>query len=87
MATKYDAIIIGTGQAGPSLAGRLAGAGMKVAIATAHARVDPSPSARGRVISRFSAPRPDGAGHAKLGGWLGYRVCGWDYCASACAWR
>ena len=32
MATKYDAIIIGTGQSGPSLAGRLAGAGMKVAI-------------------------------------------------------
>jgi len=28
----HDAIIIGTGQAGPSLAGRLAGAGMKVAI-------------------------------------------------------
>ncbi len=32
MATKYDAIIIGTGQSGPSLAGRLAAAGMKVAI-------------------------------------------------------
>jgi pyruvate/2-oxoglutarate dehydrogenase complex dihydrolipoamide dehydrogenase (E3) component len=32
MATTYDAIIIGTGQAGPSLAVRLAGAGMKVAI-------------------------------------------------------
>jgi pyruvate/2-oxoglutarate dehydrogenase complex dihydrolipoamide dehydrogenase (E3) component len=32
MATKYDAIIIGTGQAGPSLAARLAGAGMKTAI-------------------------------------------------------
>ena len=32
MATIYDAIIIGTGQAGPSLAVRLAGAGMKVAI-------------------------------------------------------
>jgi pyruvate/2-oxoglutarate dehydrogenase complex dihydrolipoamide dehydrogenase (E3) component len=32
MSTAYDAIIIGTGQAGPSLAGRLAGAGMKVAI-------------------------------------------------------
>src|ERR687898_3193573 len=32
MATKYDAIIIGTGQAGPSLAARLAGTGMKVAI-------------------------------------------------------
>ena len=32
MATKYDAIIIGTGQAGPSLAVRLAEAGMKVAI-------------------------------------------------------
>ena len=29
---SYDAIIIGTGQAGPSLAGRLAGAGMKVAV-------------------------------------------------------
>jgi pyruvate/2-oxoglutarate dehydrogenase complex dihydrolipoamide dehydrogenase (E3) component len=32
MATKYDSIIIGTGQAGPSLAVRRAGAGMKVAI-------------------------------------------------------
>ena len=32
MATKYDAIIIGTGQSGPSLAASLAGAGMKVAI-------------------------------------------------------
>jgi len=29
---RHDAIIIGTGQAGPSLAGRLAGAGRKVAI-------------------------------------------------------
>jgi len=33
MSTRYDAIIIGTGQAGPPLAGRLTGAGMKVAIA------------------------------------------------------
>jgi pyruvate/2-oxoglutarate dehydrogenase complex dihydrolipoamide dehydrogenase (E3) component len=32
MSTRYDAIIIGTGQAGPSLARRLAGAGKKVAI-------------------------------------------------------
>src|SRR5215471_13182417 len=32
MTTTYDAIIIGTGQAGPSLASRLAKAGMKVAI-------------------------------------------------------
>ncbi len=32
MAKTYDAIIIGTGQAGPSLAVRLAGAGKKVAI-------------------------------------------------------
>jgi len=32
MATKYDTIVIGTGQAGPSLAVRLAGTGMKVAI-------------------------------------------------------
>lgn len=31
-AIHFDAIIIGTGQAGPSLAGRLAAAGMKVAI-------------------------------------------------------
>jgi pyruvate/2-oxoglutarate dehydrogenase complex dihydrolipoamide dehydrogenase (E3) component len=29
---NYDAIIIGTGQAGPALARRLAGSGMKVAI-------------------------------------------------------
>jgi pyruvate/2-oxoglutarate dehydrogenase complex dihydrolipoamide dehydrogenase (E3) component len=32
MATTYDAIIIGTGQAGPFLTHRLAAAGMKVAI-------------------------------------------------------
>lgn len=32
MTTRYDAIIIGTGQAGPSRAVRLAGTGMKVAI-------------------------------------------------------
>jgi pyruvate/2-oxoglutarate dehydrogenase complex dihydrolipoamide dehydrogenase (E3) component len=30
--THFDAIIIGSGQAGPSLAGRLTGAGMKVAL-------------------------------------------------------
>src|SRR4030081_1117184 len=30
--TSYDAIIIGTGQAGPPLARRLAAAGMKVAL-------------------------------------------------------
>jgi len=32
MTASYDVIIIGTGQAGPSLAVRLAGAGMKVAV-------------------------------------------------------
>ncbi len=32
MAESYDAIIIGTGQAGPPLAGRLVAAGMKVAV-------------------------------------------------------
>jgi pyruvate/2-oxoglutarate dehydrogenase complex dihydrolipoamide dehydrogenase (E3) component len=32
MTTRYEAIVIGTGQAGPSLAARLAGAGKKVAI-------------------------------------------------------
>jgi pyruvate/2-oxoglutarate dehydrogenase complex dihydrolipoamide dehydrogenase (E3) component len=30
---RYDAILIGTGQAAPALAGRLSGAGMKIAIA------------------------------------------------------
>ncbi len=30
--TPYDAIIIGTGQAGPALGRRLAGSGMKIAI-------------------------------------------------------
>ena len=32
MVTRYDAIVIGTGQAGPSLAARLSGAGQKVAV-------------------------------------------------------
>src|SRR5437763_10270100 len=32
MTTRFDAIIIGTGQAGPPLASRLANAGQKVAI-------------------------------------------------------
>jgi len=32
MSTTYDAIIIGTGQAGPSLAGRLTTSGMRVAV-------------------------------------------------------
>ena len=32
MADSFDALIIGTGQAGPSLAGRLAKAGMTVAV-------------------------------------------------------
>lgn len=32
MATKYDSIVIGTGQSGPSLAAALAGSGMNVAI-------------------------------------------------------
>src|SRR5260370_36566344 len=32
MTKSYDAIVIGTGQAGPSLTARLAAAGMKVAV-------------------------------------------------------
>ncbi|HEY7664554.1 MAG TPA: FAD-containing oxidoreductase [Xanthobacteraceae bacterium] len=32
MPTRFDAIVIGTGQAGPALAARLSGAGMKVAV-------------------------------------------------------
>ena len=36
MSRHFDAIIIGTGQAGPSLAGRLAGAGHSVAIIERH---------------------------------------------------
>ena len=35
-ARYFDAIIIGAGQAGPSLAGRLSAAGMKVAIIERH---------------------------------------------------
>ena len=36
MAKTFDAIIIGAGQAGPSLAGRLTKAGMTVAIVERH---------------------------------------------------
>jgi pyruvate/2-oxoglutarate dehydrogenase complex dihydrolipoamide dehydrogenase (E3) component len=36
MATTYDALVIGTGQAGPALAARLAGAGRKVAVVERH---------------------------------------------------
>src|SRR3954454_17509914 len=32
MCTHFDAIVVGTGQAGPALAARIAGAGMKVAV-------------------------------------------------------
>ena len=34
--TTFDAIVVGAGQAGPSLAGRLTGAGMKVALIERH---------------------------------------------------
>src|SRR5947208_2487575 len=36
MTTTYDAIVIGTGQAGPYVTSRLAGAGMKVAVIERH---------------------------------------------------
>ena len=36
MNTHYDAIIIGAGQAGPSMAGRLSSAGMTVALMERH---------------------------------------------------
>ena len=36
MTHTYDAIIIGTGQAGPSLASRLSNAGMSVAVIERH---------------------------------------------------
>jgi pyruvate/2-oxoglutarate dehydrogenase complex dihydrolipoamide dehydrogenase (E3) component len=36
MSESFDAIIIGTGQAGPSLAARLAGEGRKTAILERH---------------------------------------------------
>ena len=36
MPSTFDAIVIGTGQAGPALAARLAGAGMKVAVVERH---------------------------------------------------
>ena len=35
-AASFDAIIIGTGQAGPALAARLSGAGWKVAVVEKH---------------------------------------------------
>jgi pyruvate/2-oxoglutarate dehydrogenase complex dihydrolipoamide dehydrogenase (E3) component len=35
-AASFDALVIGTGQAGPALAARLAGAGMKVAVVEKH---------------------------------------------------
>ena len=35
-ARDFDAIVIGAGQAGPPLAGRLTGAGMKVALIERH---------------------------------------------------
>ncbi len=35
-AANFDALVIGTGQAGPALAARLAGAGMKVAVVEKH---------------------------------------------------
>ena len=36
MSHKYDAIIIGTGQAAPALANRLSGTGMSVAVIERH---------------------------------------------------
>ena len=36
MASSYDAIVIGTGQAGPSLSAELAGAGQQVAVVERH---------------------------------------------------
>jgi pyruvate/2-oxoglutarate dehydrogenase complex dihydrolipoamide dehydrogenase (E3) component len=36
MAAAFDALVIGTGQAGPALAARLSGAGMKVAVVEKH---------------------------------------------------
>jgi pyruvate/2-oxoglutarate dehydrogenase complex dihydrolipoamide dehydrogenase (E3) component len=36
MSESFDAIVIGTGQAGPSLAKRLADAGMRVATVERH---------------------------------------------------
>ena len=36
MTTKYDAVVIGTGQAGPALAADLAGSGMNVAVVERH---------------------------------------------------
>ena len=32
MATKFDAIVVGTGQSGPSMASRLSSEGLKVAV-------------------------------------------------------
>ena len=38
-AARFDAIVVGTGQAGPSLAARLSGAGWKVAVVEKYHRI------------------------------------------------
>ncbi len=47
MTQHFDAIVIGAGQAGPSLAGRLTAAGMKVAL------VERRPANSGAGAERF----------------------------------
>ncbi len=36
MTTKFDAIVVGTGQSGPSMAARMSREGMKVAVIERH---------------------------------------------------
>ena len=59
--STFDALIIGTGQAGPPLAARLAGAGLKVAVAisAAHASTTDARRRKRETLPRIPATRAD----------------------------
>ena len=59
MPDRFDAIVIGTGQAGPSLAVRLAGARMKVAVIERH-RFWVTCVNTGCIPTKTLEPAPDG---------------------------
>ena len=57
MIKTFDAIVIGAGQAGPSLAGRLTGAGMSVALIE-RKLIGGTASIRGAPPRKRSSPVP-----------------------------
>src|SRR5437764_1418582 len=66
MADTYDAIVIGAGQAGPSLATRLANAGMKVAFVARHKSQDFYQRWRPGHCSGYARHRSDFVSHELL---------------------